>query len=445
MKCLYKYVVKSSIFEKIIMLLGFFSTMPLITIGNYTVFIILLYISILYGAILFLNIEIRDKIILLLFCSSSITLIVTAFSLLPTTWKAQSFKSYINFVAVLVLVCIILKIKDRIKYATSYFKGVIFSVYAQVVWCCLQILLYKIFKIDLNNIIFDKFLHSTTSTSQYKNGDMVCTGLCWNAGNLAPIMIFGYIMCKNIYFKILIVIIAALSDSATTQIGIILCIGFEFIFWLKNNKKENDAKKIIQNAIEWINQNIRKEKKIGKIKSDKKRKLIFSILTLLLSVLVIFVLSVFLKIFYQKFSSLIERFMSAIDNTAGNSSSVHFVYYSKLYYILTKISWPQKIFGLGIGCSGYPFSQFYNQYVNSIWVVESDIVDIILGRGILGFVAFYYWLIRQAQKGKAINKKYTIFFISIIISGIFYNVQFLWVILMELMMGIFIIEKRDMF
>ena len=72
--------------------------------------------------------------------------------------------------------------------------------------------------------------------------------------------------------------------------------------------------------------------------------------------------------------------------------------------------------------------------VQQSWSVECDFVDLLISRGIFGFVAFYYFMLYIAVKGFKIDKLYTIAIIVIMIEGIGYNVQWAYVFFIELIL-----------
>ena len=68
------------------------------------------------------------------------------------------------------------------------------------------------------------------------------------------------------------------------------------------------------------------------------------------------------------------------------------------------------------------------------WAVESDVIDILVSRGVFGFFIFYGWIIRIAARGIKTDYRYFVLAVALAAGGITYNIQFDWVILIELML-----------
>ena len=106
----------------------------------------------------------------------------------------------------------------------------------------------------------------------------------------------------------------------------------------------------------------------------------------------------------------------------------------------------QTLLGYGEGCSGYPFTQLYGQALSySSWSVESDFINILISRGVFGFVAFYSFLTSAIWKGIKVNKKYGIVLSIFLLQGITYNIQTDGVFFIEVLLYCFIVREKDIF
>lgn len=86
------------------------------------------------------------------------------------------------------------------------------------------------------------------------------------------------------------------------------------------------------------------------------------------------------------------------------------------------------LFGYGQGCSDYPITIMEGQYSHlDSWSIESDIVSILVSRGIIGFLCYYTFLIYIYIKGRKLDYRYSAVIIPIIIQGFGYNVQGLYI------------------
>ena len=120
-------------------------------------------------------------------------------------------------------------------------------------------------------------------------------------------------------------------------------------------------------------------------------------------------------------------------------------YYILIPDIIMNNNFINALFGYGLECSGYIYSKMYGQYVGSVWVIESDIVNTLLNVGIIGFV-IYYWIIYRiffVVKANKNKNKYRLFIVVILLSGITYNIQFNWTFLLILMLyGLAQIDRK---
>ena len=91
-------------------------------------------------------------------------------------------------------------------------------------------------------------------------------------------------------------------------------------------------------------------------------------------------------------------------------------------------------------------SLIYGRYAElGNWSIECDIVNILVNRGIIGFVLFYSFLISIIIKGWKFNKYYSIVVLAIVVQGLGYNVQWEYIILIELLFYLCIKYKIDFF
>lgn len=400
----------------LIYMFALFSTMPLISIKGYTLYIILLYFIILFVCFFSKKLKLIkiDKIFIIYYISMIITTVGSFFSEVGDDWKVYSIKATIN-IGCIILIISFLCTQEKYSLTNVFFKGLKMSVKIQIIWCIIQILLYKTMGIDINNLIFVQLLKTTDQASQFKNGTLVCSGLCENAGNLVVILILYFLFNKDLFHKLICIIITFLSGNSTAEIAILICIVLELGFMFTQRVKSNKLKLNNSKVISYI---------------------------VFIGIALLFIL-IYHNIIFDQFNLLISRIMAFNDNLQGNSSRVHFLYYSRFSQIFINLSVFKKLFGYGINCSGYPFSYYYNQYVNSVWCVESDYINIILGQGLIGVITYFIWYIQTVFRAAKVNFKYEILFISIAIAGIFYNVQYLWVIMLELFLAVKLKEKID--
>ena len=103
------------------------------------------------------------------------------------------------------------------------------------------------------------------------------------------------------------------------------------------------------------------------------------------------------------------------------------------------------MFGWGNGCSGYPFSTWYNQYVGDSWVVECDFINRLWNFGYIGFALWYGWYGYNVVKSAKIDKRYVVLFAALLRMGVTYNVMMGWCFMTLLLIFTFIAKKRNIF
>ena len=281
----------------------------------------------------------------------------------------------------------------------------------QSVWIVGQTILWNLLKIDVNKLIFTDILGLVEKASQYKGTGYVPTGLCWNAGGIAPILFLGFFLEKRLILKIIIAVSAFLTQSATLTIGMSLCIVFMIVH------------------------NVRKMNVL--VKCKKNISSIFAGLALIL--IFLFVSYHSFGVIRQQFDRLLGSFSYRIDGLLNSSSamdsstSAHLGYFTNLSNALGHGSFANAPFGFGINCSGFPYSAVTGQYSDQVWIVECDFVNILLNFGIIGFLFFYVWLMDGVLN---LRKKGTIFYAFLVIAfmGITYNLQYIWLIFIELIL-----------
>lgn len=286
----------------------------------------------------------------------------------------------------------------------------------ELVWCLLQFLLYRLVGLDINQLIFVDLLHLTESASHFKDGVFMPSGLCWHAAFIAPVAVISYVFFDNWLIKGLALIDAVICNNSTALIVMGVCILLDFSFRGADLIKKKRVKKSI---------------------------VLFVLLLVAVAIPLLLKLGVIQSIF-EKVIYIFQRITGAVHD--GGSAQAHMRYFT-IYPEIVKNSSPiQVLFGYGPGCSGYPISMLTGQYASlNSWVVESDIMDILISRGMIGFVGFYAFLIAIAVKGFKLDRRYLILTICLILGGITYNIQFEWVILIELLLWLSISRKYNLF
>ena len=275
----------------------------------------------------------------------------------------------------------------------------------QMCWCLMQFVLYKGAGIDLNQIVFVDKLHLLESASFYKGGEVFMpTGLCWHPIIMAPVLVLAYYLFNHIVIKAIVLLEALFIGNSTVLIVIGLCIVLD----------------VVHTIYRWI-----KSGKISKIVA------IGIIAALALLILVIAFTKV-PELIWEKVSFVLQRITGASNDL---STEAHIRYYTSYAKVLDNSSVSQILFGYGEGCSGYTMSFLYSQYASmKSWAVETDIMNMIYSRGLIGFAAFLGFLAQIIAKGCKRDFRYVTIPICFLAAGITYNVQFSWVFFLEILL-----------
>lgn len=391
--------------EALLFLLGLVSTWQILQLFGFSFSTLLSILAAGYFVLTRRPVFRRDWLLIGLLIAYSATTILSLFTSLPFDYKKTAITGYIQWI-VIFLICIYAAQGKTERKISVFFKGFQWSCRIQLAWCILQILLYAAVKLDLNKFVFADILHFSGETSQYRNGAPVCTGLHWHAANLIPVLVYLYFSHPSVLIKLACVLVTYFTKNATALIGMGLCVFIDCALFLKRTVVDRNG------AVKY------RTAKLG----------------LAAAVLVIVFAQVIFPMIREVVEYLLLRLYQIKNPSYGNeSSAVHFGYYSNLLPILSRIPLAEALFGSGMSTSGYRFTQFFNQYPDMVWAVESDFVNQVLSCGIVGAAAHYAFFAGTAWRLKKAGKTQHVWALLVLaVCGIIYNNQFLWVLQVEM-------------
>lgn len=419
-------------------LFGVFSPMPVIQIRSYTPYVLLISLVVVliignwiqnciqnknnWGREKILEIrKMIDKKFILVLVSMFISYGMCIWKM-PSSWKSGWATSMILTIMMVIVYCFWVS-KDGRSSARAFIHGIYISSVIQMVWGYGQYILYHMCKFDINNAIFRDLLYMVEEASQLQFEKLKVSGLCWNAGNLCPLVLFGFVYSDNKIVKLGFIILSFISGSRTMELGMVMCIGLTALIYciklIKRKKIDVRFKQAVKNS-----------KVVCLLKKQKTRNLTIAIIVLIAGIVIC---GMFMGV-YQVFLTLQRKW--------GDASGVqHMYYYTTIPEIFEKNSILHNLFGFGPGCSGYPLASIFNIYnEGGRWTVESDYVNRLWSYGGIGFIIYYIWYIGNAIKCSKKDWKYIVLFGTFLFQGIFYNVIFNWVEL--LIIALFITKKR---
>ena len=402
---------KKKVYSTAVLLFGILAPMPIINLFSITMYVWCIMILGMIALVKWVNkgrVKLDkqyDRAFAAVIATWVISYLICAIRM-PAKWTSGIGTSFVQL-CFLIIVYIFFSQKEKVQYLAYYVKGVYISSIIQMMWGYAQILFDAIGQ-DLNTIVFRDILQMMGEyATQYQFGRLKVSGLCWNAGNFAPLITFGYIYTKNSYLKMAFLLLGFLSGSRTLMLGL-----------------------FVGAIIEWI--------LVGKFKATiTKKKMIF------LAVAIIVVAIVFLTnrdIVFRKVMEIADLLDIKNRVKTEGSANTHLYYLTSIPEITIKNDFISNLFGYGPGCSGYAQSELMNLYVTSDkWSIECDYVNQLWSYGYIGFVVYYYWYLKNLVKTIKIDKKYTALFAAFLFEGLLYNITFNWVLF--LVISIFLLAK----
>ena len=327
---------KKKVYSTAVLLFGILAPMPIINLFSITMYVWCIMILGMIALVKWVNkgrVKLDkqyDRAFAAVIATWVISYLTCAIRM-PAKWTSGIGTSFVQL-CFLIIVYIFFSQKEKVQYLAYYVKGVYISSIIQMMWGYAQILFDAIGQ-DLNTIVFRDILQMMGEyATQYQFGRLKVSGLCWNAGNFAPLITFGYIYTKNSYLKMAFLLLGFLSGSRTLMLGL-----------------------FVGAIIEWI--------LVGKFKATiTKKKMIF------LAVAIIVVAIVFLTnrdIVFRKVMEIADLLDIKNRVKTEGSANTHLYYLTSIPEITIKNDFISNLFGYGPGCSGYAQSELMNLYVTS--------------------------------------------------------------------------------
>lgn len=403
--------------SKILYLMVFFSTFVLFKFGNITWFTLLQLLLCVYKVLEKRKIPLTSIWEINLIYAELIpaTLVGAIFNPILSYKKSAIFMGGMSFLTYLTCLYINEQIKKNactVQLIRAAFKAMAL---VQIIWVPTQYIVHHISGLDINNLIFVNLFHFTEDASFVRAWEWFPAGCCHHPAVIAPMFVIAYCLFDSPSIKLLIVIDSIICGSSTAFVGVLVTAVCIFL-----NKACMQKKRLV-----------RKDH-------------------LIISGIVIVILMLFLLSQKNMWTAISERVFYLYARVSGaskdGSTSAHFQYYLDYLEIVKKSNVFQILFGCGEGCSGMWASQIYGRYSElGNWAIECDIVNILVNRGIVGFALFYLFMFKMGIKGWRINKCYSIITIAIFIQGFGYNVQWEYIVLMEIVFYYCICNRIDFF
>ena len=412
--------------NKLAFLIGLFFPMFLLNFKGepVSIYFIVMYIllSVIHAKKIILK---KYNIFPLMLALSMITLAISMQNNWSEAWKNVAKHAFLEF-GIFALFSILEEGTICLDDIYSLKQGLKLACFLEIIWCYLQFIFYYAMGININEVVFRDILHLIDigdAIIYLGLGRLSICGFGWHPAQLVGVIILAYCMFDSFLLKILTFGVAVISLNSTCIIAIITCIMLDFVTKKRNNFSFNISTKAFTQKF----------------------------LSIFLGIFVIICITQFQfvsELITGRISDTFERIISIMH---GRSSSVstqstflHLRYYTGYPKIAAYIGMVRALFGMGYECSGYPYSQVFGQYAEqSSWGVESDPINLIVGRGWIWTILFYITFGIIAVKGGRINHKYVVFIGALFVAGIFYNNQFPWIIFLEVILYICVRRNYD--
>lgn len=299
--------------------------------------------------------------------------------------------------------------KHYFIYKNNFIKGFKISIFIHAIWGTLEIVLWNVLQYKLNEEILGKlfgaeFNHGATSFT-YINGTFFIrpSGINFEPAYFGVLLLIGFFITNKLWIKGYYLILLLICLSRTSILGLVLVIAYIFI------KNISNIKFLIRAALSIL------------------------AVTILLSITIMASPQIKDRIDSAMFRSNISN---ADINKDGTDR--HLAYYPLSVEIMfSNSNILQTLFGYGARISGYPF-QINKDIVQQIsiqnfkpgWSVESDLVDILVGNGLIGFILYYSVLLYNIKIIK--DKNLLLTNVILLICGItygFYSLTFFTILL----------------
>ena len=303
--------------------------------------------------------------------------------------------------------------EDIVKHSISmvFRKGLVYAARIQAVWGIAQMILLYGAGININEILFVDILHSTTVRDWImgfytgNTWNLRITGLNFENSMFALVVCIGAVLEEKIAWKWFLSIVVILSLSRT---GWVMIAGYLIVLLYRNRVK---------------------------FRLIKKNKMIIGLTSLIAVPICFFFIYTKVPAVKMQIMNIIIR---ATDTDAISISGArHLLYYPYGVDIwLFRSNIVQMLFGYGMRCSGIAFSQQSDicQIIGigsypTAWAVECDVIGLLLGGGIVTFLAYYISLI-NARKSI-----YQDAILVIFLGGITYHYHSISYVILTIMMA----------
>ena len=406
---------RSKIISVLTLVWGVTATMPALQIGGSAVSNYIMIVIIALSLQKFIRIK-KKYFVCFLWTIALVCTSVVNSGLIPEHYEDNSLMMI--FKLVLIFLCVYCVEEQEANLTEIFLKGIYYGAVVQGIWMLLELIFWYGGGISINSLIFGKILNVGVGEEDWltiKDGLFRPTGIGWDSATLGLLFLIAFVLAKSVREKACFIVLLILSTSRHGMMGLlILCV------------------------VHVIQRNLHKRNTV------KRKTLVAGMGAFLLGIRVLIVAiynnGTAVKLLFNRFMSV----FGLASGTADSSSIRHISYYFELIDIFKNSSIFQVLFGWGTFSAGYPYSSICGvyRYISYAWTPESDFVTFAVGNGIVGFLIYYYIVMRDLKiySKKDSHKFYLV--LAILACGFMYFfARSVWTI--EILLLLFMSNKKN--
>lgn len=291
----------------------------------------------------------------------------------------------------------------RIHIIKVIIKNILYVAKIQALWAFAQFAFYYILRFDLNGFVFKQafggMLGGTSNWTGYNNlpgqfAILRVSGLNHDMAFFAVIMVIGYILEKNLYWKLIYVFACTISLSRSGMATLCIVFLYQFLF-----RKKEFGRKIIAKYMTVAT---------------------FSMIAFISLYTGSYNVRVTVNRLFMRFATIA---------TGGDGTGNHTGYFKRVFdTIFGSSPIMQTLFGVGLNTSGILLqfvdainSKSFSDAAYTPWAIESDLAGILTGVGIAGYIYFYFFMAYLFFMQKNVEVKEIV--LALVVFGIMYNVS----------------------
>ena len=339
------------------------------------------------------------------FCFFYVLILSSCLNFSRVSVDGMNEKLALNIVQYILIYIPILLLIGNLNNASNLLKRcVVVVAKINCIWAAVQFICWYSIKFDFNSFIFENLLHGLLGTDW----------TCWNYETLTLAIRVTGLNCDPAYFALLMVLGFFFTDSrlwkslfffscilAMSRVGMVSICGALFL------------RKIVLNYRDL---------------AQHPKRICQLLIYLGLAILVMIFLYNSYEMVEFQVDYFISRCLTVFDGTSSGTQR-HILYIPLALYVWLDSTIVSMLFGIGprMGGVALSMSDFAMERIsiisNSVWTIECDFAELLLGTGISGFCLYYLFVWQLIRKERNIEANQLPIY-SLFIFGFMYDIAF---------------------